>query len=88
MIPERIVPRVEYTRVVFDEESLRAGAHIDAVARFLGEQREMRFVKPSGAAFFAHCSAGRDGAFFRSLFQVKPNSALIAKERLEDRAGA
>src|SRR2546428_153724 len=40
------------TPVVFDEESPAGRAYIDAVARFLGEQREMRFVKPERRSFF------------------------------------
>ena len=34
------------TPVVFDEESPAGRAYLDAVARFVGEQREMRFVQP------------------------------------------
>jgi septum site-determining protein MinD len=34
------------TPVVFDQESAAGRAYIDAVARFVGEQREMRFVQP------------------------------------------
>jgi septum site-determining protein MinD len=34
------------TPVTFDGESPAGRAYLDAVARFLGEQREMRFVKP------------------------------------------
>ena len=34
------------TPVTFDGESAAGRAYLDAVARFLGEQREMRFVKP------------------------------------------
>ena len=34
------------TPVVFDEESPAGRAYVDAVARFLGEQRELRFLKP------------------------------------------
>jgi septum site-determining protein MinD len=40
------------TPVVFDENSPAGRAYIDAVARFLGEQREMRFVKPERRNFF------------------------------------
>jgi len=40
------------TPVVFDHESPAGRAYIDAVARFLGEQREMRFVKPERRSFF------------------------------------
>jgi len=40
------------TPVVFDENSPAGRAYIDAVARFLGEQREMRFVKPERRSFF------------------------------------
>jgi septum site-determining protein MinD len=40
------------TPVAFDEESLAGRAYLDAVARFLGEQREMRFVKPERRNFF------------------------------------
>ena len=38
--------------MVFDEESPAGRAYVDAVARFLGEQREMRFVKPERRSFF------------------------------------
>jgi septum site-determining protein MinD len=38
--------------VVFDEESPAGRAYVDAVARFLGEQREMRFVQPERRSFF------------------------------------
>ena len=34
------------TPVVFDTESPAGRAYLDAVARFVGEQREMRFVQP------------------------------------------
>ncbi len=40
------------TPVVFDENSPAGRAYLDAVARFLGEQREMRFVKPERRSFF------------------------------------
>ena len=40
------------TPVVFDEESPAGRAYLDAVARFLGEQREMRFLKPERRSFF------------------------------------
>ena len=40
------------TPIVFDEESAAGRAYLDAVARFLGEQREMRFVKPERRGFF------------------------------------
>jgi septum site-determining protein MinD len=40
------------TPVVFDEESPAGRAYFDAVARFLGEQREMRFVQPERRSFF------------------------------------
>jgi septum site-determining protein MinD len=39
------------TPVAFDPESLAGRAYLDAVARFLGEQREMRFVKPERRNF-------------------------------------
>jgi len=40
------------TPVVFDQESPAGRAYQDAVARFLGEQREMRFVKPEKKGLF------------------------------------
>ena len=40
------------TPIVFDEESAAGRAYLDAVARFLGEQREMRFVEPERRGFF------------------------------------
>ncbi|MGH7062024.1 MAG: septum site-determining protein MinD [Stellaceae bacterium] len=40
------------TPVVFDPESPAGRAYLDAVARFLGEQREMRFVTPERRGFF------------------------------------
>jgi septum site-determining protein MinD len=40
------------TPVAFDNESLAGRAYLDAVARFLGEQREMRFVKPERRNLF------------------------------------
>jgi septum site-determining protein MinD len=40
------------TPVVFDTESPAGRAYTDAVARFLGEQREMRFLKPERKGFF------------------------------------
>jgi septum site-determining protein MinD len=39
------------TPVAFDNESPAGRAYLDAVARFLGEQREMRFVKPEKRNF-------------------------------------
>src|SRR5215470_9079310 len=40
------------TPIVFDQESPAGRAYVDAVARFLGEQREMRFTKPERRSFF------------------------------------
>jgi septum site-determining protein MinD len=40
------------TPVVLDQESPAGRAYQDAVARFLGEQREMRFVKPEKKGIF------------------------------------
>jgi septum site-determining protein MinD len=40
------------TPVVFEADSSAGRAYVDAVARFLGEQREMRFVKPERKGFF------------------------------------
>jgi septum site-determining protein MinD len=40
------------TPVIFDPESPAGRAYSDAVARFLGEQRELRFVKPERRGFF------------------------------------
>jgi septum site-determining protein MinD len=40
------------TPVVFDEESPAGRAYVDSVARFLGEQREMRFLKAERRSFF------------------------------------
>ena len=40
------------TPVAFDEDSPAGRAYLDAVARFLGEQREMRFVQPERRGFF------------------------------------
>ena len=37
--------------VAFDNDSPAGRAYLDAVARFLGEQREMRFVKPERRNF-------------------------------------
>src|SRR5262252_5867961 len=40
------------TPVVFDEESPAGRAYLDAVARFVGEQREMRFVQTERRSIF------------------------------------
>ena len=40
------------TPCVFDEESPAGRAYLDAVARFLGEQREFRFLKPERRSLF------------------------------------
>jgi septum site-determining protein MinD len=40
------------TPVAFDGDSPAGRAYLDAVARFLGEQREMRFVKPERRNLF------------------------------------
>ncbi len=40
------------TPVVFDEESPAGRAYLDAVARFVGEQREMRFLQPERRSIF------------------------------------
>src|SRR3984893_9814236 len=40
------------TPVAFDSDSLAGRAYLDAVARFLGEQREMRFVTPGRRNWF------------------------------------
>jgi septum site-determining protein MinD len=40
------------TPVVFDEGSLAGQAYLDAVARLMGEERELRFLKPERRGFF------------------------------------
>jgi septum site-determining protein MinD len=40
------------TPVVFDQESPAGRAYIDAVARFVGEQREMRFLQTERRSIF------------------------------------
>jgi septum site-determining protein MinD len=40
------------TPVVFEEDSPAGRAYLDAVARFLGEQRELRFVTPERKSLF------------------------------------
>jgi septum site-determining protein MinD len=40
------------TPVVFDPESPAGSAYLDAVARFLGEERELRFLRPERRGFF------------------------------------
>ena len=40
------------TPVIFDDQSPAGRAYSDAVARFLGETREMRFVKPERRSLF------------------------------------
>jgi septum site-determining protein MinD len=40
------------TPVAFDQESAAGRAYLDAVARFVGEQREMRFVQPERRSIF------------------------------------
>ena len=40
------------TPVVFDPESPAGRAYTDSVARFLGEQRELKFLKPERRGFF------------------------------------
>ncbi len=40
------------TPVVFDQESPAGRAYLDAVARFVGEQREMRFLQPERRSIF------------------------------------
>ena len=40
------------TPCVFDEESPAGRAYLDAVARFLGEQRELRYLKPERKSLF------------------------------------
>jgi septum site-determining protein MinD len=40
------------TPVVFDQESPAGRAYLDSVARFVGEQREMRFVQPERRSIF------------------------------------
>src|SRR5499427_5092351 len=40
------------TPVVFEPESPAGRAYVDAVARFVGEQREMRFVQPERRSIF------------------------------------
>ncbi len=40
------------TPIVFDEASPACQAYLDAVARFLGDQRELRFLKPERRSFF------------------------------------
>ena len=38
--------------VAFDQESPAGRAYLDSVARFVGEQREMRFVQPERRSIF------------------------------------
>jgi septum site-determining protein MinD len=40
------------TPVVFDQESPAGRAYLDSVARFVGEQREMRFLQPERRSIF------------------------------------
>ena len=40
------------TPVTFDEESPAGRAYLDSVARFVGEQREMRFLQPERRSIF------------------------------------
>jgi septum site-determining protein MinD len=40
------------TPVILDDDSPAGRAYQDAVARFLGEQREMRFLKPEKKGLF------------------------------------
>jgi septum site-determining protein MinD len=40
------------TPVAFDQESPAGRAYLDAVARFIGEQREVRFVQPERRSIF------------------------------------
>jgi septum site-determining protein MinD len=40
------------TPVVFDDQSPAGQAYHDAVARLLGELRELRFLKPERRGFF------------------------------------
>jgi septum site-determining protein MinD len=40
------------TPVAFDQDSPAGRAYLDAVARFIGEQREMRFVQPERRSIF------------------------------------
>ena len=40
------------TPIVFDNDSPAGRAYLDAVARFLGEQRKLRFVTPERRGFF------------------------------------
>src|SRR6202035_5858786 len=40
------------TPVVFDQESPAGRSYLDAVARFVGEQREMRFLQPERRSIF------------------------------------
>ena len=68
--------------VIFDEQSPAGRAYSDAVARFLGEKREMRFAKPERRSLFRACSEGHDG-HPRFFFPRRAPPPAIAKERLQ-----
>ena len=71
------------TPVTFDTESPAGRAYHDAVARFLGETREMRFVKPERRNFLPRVVRQSMMNLFKSLFSPHRNSASVAKERLK-----
>ena len=75
------------TPVAFDNDSPAGRAYLDAVARFLGEQREMRFVKPERRNFLRVCSVEPDGSVLHSL-PAAPPQRRHRQRAPQDRAGA
>jgi len=71
------------TPVVFDEESPAGRSYLDAVARFVGEQREMRFSPARAQKHFPQLVRESLMRLLDLLFPERRNSAVIAKDRLK-----
>ena len=76
------------TPVVFDENSPAGRAYLDAVARFLGEQREMRFVKPERRSFFRALVRQGVMGLFNLTVPGPPQQRRGRQGAAEDRPGA
>ncbi len=71
------------TPVVFDEESPAGRSYLDAVARFVGEQREMRFPPARAPEHLPQLVRESLMRLLDLLFPERRNSAVIAKDRLK-----
>lgn len=71
------------TPAIHMEGSDVAQAYADVVARFLGEERPLRFVDYEKPGLLKRLFGGSDMSLLSLIFGQKPKTASIAKERLQ-----